>query len=100
MKKWRGMFIRSTRLEKSEAIILDVTPTGEYSNAMTEARVLLQIMPGNGRNYVVESKEYLPLELLQTLSSGRKTTVYFDPAKPTKIHWIRIPPVSAISHDR
>lgn len=76
-------------LEKSEAIILEVIPTGEVRKTMREARVLLQIIPQNGRNYVVESREYFPADLFHTLNSGTKTTVFFDPEKPTKIHWLR-----------
>jgi hypothetical protein len=84
----RWIFNRSHLLEQSEAIILEVIPTGEVRNTMTEARVLLQIMPKNGRNYVIESKDYFPAEKLRTFIAGSKTTVYVDSDKPSKIHWL------------
>jgi hypothetical protein len=77
------------QLEEADAIILEFHPTGAIRKGLSEARLLLQVMPKNGRNYVTECSNYFTLGHLQEFHSGAKTKIYFRQNEPFKIRWVK-----------
>lgn len=77
------------RFEEAEAIILEFHPTGLVREGMSEARILLQVMPRNERNYVIECYQYFARNDSQELCSGAKTKIFFCRSEPSKIRWMK-----------
>jgi hypothetical protein len=77
------------KFDEAEAIILEFHPTGSVSDGMFEARVLLQVMPRNERNYVIECRQYFVSDHAQQLVSGAKTKIFFCRTDPSKIRWMK-----------
>lgn len=77
------------QLEEADAIILEFHPTGLIRKGLSEARILLQVMPRNGRNYVTECCNYFTHGHLQEFHPGAKTKIYFRNNEPTKIRWVK-----------
>ena len=77
------------QLEEADAIILEFHPTGLIRKGLSEARILLQVMPKNGRNYVTECSNYFTHGHLQEFHSGAKTKIYFRQSDPNKIRWVK-----------
>lgn len=74
-------------LEEADAIVLEFHSTGYIKNGMSEARLLLQVMPRTGRNYVTECHTFFAAGHPEGLYTGAKTKIYIHPNDPSKIHW-------------
>ena len=77
------------QLEEADAVILEFHPTGSIRKGMIEARLLLQVMPLNERNYVTEYCTYFDQKQLQEFYSGSKTKIYFRQNEPNKVRWLK-----------
>ena len=75
--------------EEADAIILEFHPTGLVRDGMFEAHILLQVMPRNERNYVIECNQFFSRDDSQELCSGVKTKIFFCLTEPSKIRWMK-----------
>jgi hypothetical protein len=73
------------RQDEAEAIILEFSPTGITKDQCKEIRILLHVMPRNGRNFVTECKPLINTEQETYLHSGYKLKVTLDPRYPHRI---------------
>jgi hypothetical protein len=74
-------------LEEADAMILSSSLIGASSKGMQQTRLLLQVTPKYGRNYIVEFEEYFPENELSGLTSGIKIKIHYQRNNPTKIIW-------------
>jgi hypothetical protein len=68
-----------------EASIMGMRQTGVYLNEQPQIELQLQVQTQMHGPYQVTVREYVPLMLLGTLSSGRPLPVKVDPANPNNL---------------
>jgi hypothetical protein len=94
-RRWAKGYKDAQRLRTSgvpgQATIQGMRQTGVYLNEQPQIELNLQVQTQMHGPYQVTVREYVPLMLLGTLSSGRPLPVKVDPADPQKlvIEWER-----------
>jgi hypothetical protein len=88
-RRWAKGYQEAQRLKMSgvpgQATILGMRQTGVYLNEQPQIELNLQVQTQMHGPYQVTVREYVPLMLLGTLSSGRPLPVKVDPADPQKL---------------
>lgn len=88
-RRWARGYQEAQRLKMSgvpgQATIIGMRQTGVYLNEQPQIEMNLQVQTQMHGPYQVTVREYVPLMLLGTLSSGRPLPVKVDPADPQKI---------------
>lgn len=88
-RRWARAYKDAQRLRTSgvpgEATIQGMRQTGVYLNEQPQIELNLQVQTQMHGPYQVTVREYVPLMLLGTLSSGRPLPVKVDPADPQKL---------------
>lgn len=88
-RRWARGYKDAQRLRTSgvpgEATIQGMRQTGVYLNEQPQIELNLQVQTQMHGPYQVTVREYVPLMLLGTLSSGRPLPVKVDPADPQKL---------------
>jgi len=69
-----------------DAVVLDLSVNGPVKNGIIKTRVLLQILPKEGRNFVAECDQDFPEEVLGTLHVGSKVHVSYRSKDQIRIH--------------
>ena len=77
--------LQDSTTAEADAIILECSHTGITREDCKEIRILLQVMPHNGRNFVAECKPLIKPGQEQILHSGYKMKVTIDPKYPHRI---------------
>ena len=67
---------------ESEAIVIEVGPTGMYVNNAPQLKVQIQVEPQKGRNFTAEIKQVVPQVDFHLLHSGSRIIVKYDPTYP------------------
>jgi len=67
---------------ESEAIVIEIGPTGMYVNNDPQLKVQIQVEPQKGRNFVAEIKQVVPQVDFNLLHSGSRIIVKYDPTYP------------------
>ena len=73
------------QLEEADAIILEFQPAAFNRNEIPEVRLLLQVMPRNGRNFITECEPTITSLQASILHAGYKLKVSIDPKHPHRI---------------
>lgn len=68
-----------------QAVITGMRQTGMYLNEQPQVELQLQVTTQMQAAYQVTKKEYVPLMMLGTLTSGRPLPVKVDPANPQNV---------------
>lgn len=76
------------RIEAS-AIVLNVEQTGVYTGQHEHVRVLMQVMPEKGRNFVAEVNEVLSATDLVSIQYGCMVKVQYNPSNTKEVMLIR-----------
>jgi hypothetical protein len=88
-RRWAKGYKDAQRLRTSgvpgQATIQGMRQTGVYLNEQPQIELNLQVQTQMHGAYQVTVREYVPLMLLGTLSSGRPLPVKVDPADPQKL---------------
>jgi hypothetical protein len=88
-RRWAKGYKDAQRLRTSgvpgQATIQGMRQTGVYLNEQPQIELNLQVQTQMHGPYQVTVREYVPLILLGTLSSGRPLPVKVDPADPQKL---------------
>jgi hypothetical protein len=88
-RRWAKGYKDAQRLRTSgvpgQATIQGMRQTGVYLNEQPQIELNLQVQTQMHGPYQVTVREYVPLMLLGTLSSGRPLPVKVDPADPQKL---------------
>lgn len=88
-RRWAKGYKDAQRLRTSgvlgQATIQGMRQTGVYLNEQPQIELNLQVQTQMHGPYQVTVREYVPLMLLGTLSSGRPLPVKVDPADPRKL---------------
>lgn len=88
-RKWQRAAAEAERIKMQgvagSATILGMRQTGVTLNEQPQIELRLQITTQMQGPYEVSIKEYVPLMLLGTLSSGRPLPVKVDPANPERV---------------
>ena len=87
--RWARGYKEAQRLRMSgvpgQATIVGMRQTGVYLNEQPQIELNLQVQSEMHGPYQATVREYVPLMLLATLSSGRPLPVKVDPADPQKL---------------
>ena len=75
------------QIEEAEAMILECNPTGLVEQDLVEMRLLMQVTPSHGRNFISEFHKYFQKSEIGGLSSGRKLKIHYHPNHPMRIEW-------------
>ena len=67
---------RRRQLEEADAIVLEFYLTDLERNGEVETRLLLQVTPKYGRNYVAECHQYFPEKYVQLLCLGKRIKIF------------------------
>jgi hypothetical protein len=88
-RRWSRAFADAQRLKSQgvpgQATITGMRQTGVYVNEQPQIELQLRVQTEMHGPYDVTVKEYVPLMLLGTLSSGRPLPVKVDPANPQRL---------------
>jgi hypothetical protein len=88
-RKWQKGFAEAQRIKAQgvpgQATITSMRQTGVYVNEQPQIELQLQVQDQMYGSRQVTLKEYVPMMLLGTLSSGRPLPVKVDPADPNKV---------------
>lgn len=88
-RRWSRAFADAQRLKAQgvpgQATITGMRQTGVYVNEQPQIELQLRVQSEMHGPYDVTVKEYVPLMLLGTLSSGRPLPVKVDPANPQRL---------------
>ena len=76
--------LKTTGLQVLAAIV-GMTQTGVYMNEQPQVQLNLQVQVEGREPYTVTKKEYVPMMLIGTLTSGRPLPVSVDPANPQNV---------------
>ena len=74
---------------ESEAIVIDIGPTGRFVNNAPQLKVQIQVEPERGRNFVTEIKQVVPQVDFNLLRSGSRIIVKYDPTYPKEVVLMR-----------
>lgn len=64
---------------QANATVLNIKPTGEYLNNLPEFQVQIKVKPVAGADFVAEMKEVLPYSKYDSMTTGTKILVKYDP---------------------
>jgi hypothetical protein len=88
-RKWQKGYAEAQRIKAQgvpgQATIMSMQQTGVYVNEQPQIELQLQVQDEMYGSRQVTLKEYVPLMLLGTLSSGRPLPVKVDPANPSNV---------------
>jgi hypothetical protein len=88
-RKWQKGYAEAQRIKAQgvpgQATIMSMRQTGVYVNEQPQIELRLQVQDEMYGSRQVAMKEYVPLMLLGTLSSGRPLPVKVDPANPNNV---------------
>jgi hypothetical protein len=88
-RKWQRGYAEAQRIKatgvRGSARILGMRQTGVYMNEQPQIELNLEVTSTMQGPYQVLLKEYVPLMLLGTLSSGAPLPVKVDPANPNNV---------------
>jgi hypothetical protein len=88
-RKWQKGYAEAQRIKAQgvpgQATIMSMRQTGVYVNEQPQIELQLQVQDEMYGSRQVTLKEYVPLMLLGTLSSGRPLPVKVDPADPNNV---------------
>jgi hypothetical protein len=88
-RRWSRAFADAQQLKAQgvpgQATITGMRQTGVYVNEQPQIELQLRVQTEMHAPYDVTVKEYVPLMLLGTLSSGRPLPVKVDPANPQRL---------------
>jgi Protein of unknown function (DUF3592) len=88
-RKWQKGYAEAQRIKAQgvpgQATIMSMRQTGVYVNEQPQIELQLQVQDEMYGSRQVTMKEYVPLMLLGTLSSGRPLPVKVDPANPNNV---------------
>ena len=88
-RKWSRAFAAAERLKAQgvagQATITGMRQTGVYVNEQPQIELQLQVQTEMHAPYQATVKEYVPLMMLGTLTSGRPLPVKVDPANPQRL---------------
>jgi hypothetical protein len=88
-RKWQRGYAQAQRIKtqgvSGQATIVGMRQTGVYVNEQPQVELQLQVQDQMYGSRQITVKEYVPLMMLGTLSSGRPLPVKVDPANPTNV---------------
>jgi hypothetical protein len=88
-RRWQKGYAEAQRIKTTgvagSARILGMRQTGVYMNEQPQIELNLEVTTSMQGPYQVVMKEYVPLMLLGTLSSGQPLPVKVDPANPNNV---------------
>jgi hypothetical protein len=88
-RRWSRAYADAQRLKAEgvagQATIVGMRQTGVYMNEQPQIELQLQVQTEMHASYPVTVKEWVPLMLLGTLTSGRPLPVKVDPANPQRL---------------
>jgi hypothetical protein len=85
--------LRNTKLKKrlmkegmlADAVLLNLQQTGLYVNNLPQVKLLMQVHPKTGRNYITEVKEVLSITDLAHLHIGSTLQVKYNPVNVKQV---------------
>jgi hypothetical protein len=80
------IFSASPHLEEADATILEFQTLGHVKNGTFQVRLLLQVTPRHGRNYVTECIRNFQEKELSGFRTGNHIKIYYQRNNPMKIH--------------
>jgi hypothetical protein len=86
MKRWLNTlfpFIASAKADTPamfmDAVIISSHVTGIRKESREEVMLLLEVMPRNGRHYIIQHAEFVhPHDILQLLQIGHKVNLFYS----------------------
>ncbi len=88
-RKWQRGYAEAQRIRTQgvagQATIVGMRQTGVYVNEQPQVELRLQVQDQMYGSRQITVKEYVPLMMLGTLSSGRPLPVKVDPANPSNV---------------
>lgn len=75
--------------EEAEAIILALNYTGRMVSNQKVVKLLMQVQPDKGRNFVTECYEMMPEEIMEQLKSGKRLRIKYNPHNLKEVRIIK-----------
>lgn len=92
LSKISNLFSRRAKAAtgQADALIIDMEHTGLIINDVPQIKLLLQVLPDKGRNFILEGKLEVPVEELHKYKCGIRLTVKYAADTQHKMRLVSI----------